>query len=136
MKKGPPPPTGEAASITMPPPRSPEERLQAKVDALGMNDGDHHQVKVASVDRNPDGTKRVVMEVTVELPAERIEEFLRRVRIRPFTPEKDTVPLFGGEAKLLAIREVPEEDRPGPRLWTAVEAEKRTKPKGKDPDLP
>ena len=124
---------GTRATIKMPKPLSAEERLQAQLLAAGFSPD---QIKINTVQTTTDGQGSGTSEITMSLnlPHEAAERLIKLLTIKPFDPDKDTVTIGNGEAKLLSEDAIPE-TKPAVKLWTGNERSKRSKPKSDVPDL-
>lgn len=125
----------DRTTIKVPPPLSEAEKLQAKLVAAGVNT---EHVKILAFRKNPDsdGNGKVQIEVAFYLPEHEADQFIKELTIKPFHPDKDTVSIGGGEAKLVSVEEIEvPETQPPVKLWSSKERGKRSKPKSDGPDF-
>jgi hypothetical protein len=74
------------------------------------------------------GKSKGQAQVEVSIPPELQDQVIRRLGIKPFNPEKDSVTIGGIEVTL----DIQEQGNP----WTNAESKRRSKPKSGKPGLP
>jgi hypothetical protein len=122
------------ATIKMPRPKNPEDRLRDEIAAAGL-DPAKFQVSAVKSYLNDDGDQHLQLNLSLTLAPAEAEALIRFLTIKPFNPDKDTVSIGEAEAKLVSVTEIPE-PKPAVKLWTGTERRKRSKPKDAEPDLP